>query len=63
MVEQHILPYFTKNAPIYGYLWMSSSIHHISLERKIKVSRSGGPHKASRMCSLTTAGRLGYNKN
>jgi len=45
MVAQHILPYFIKNVPIYGYLWLSSSIFHITLERRIKGSRTGGPHR------------------
>ena len=33
MVLQKILPYFIKNVPISGTLWISSSIHHIILER------------------------------
>jgi hypothetical protein len=45
MVVQHILPYFIKNVPIYGTLWISSSIHHITLEREYKGSSSGGLDK------------------
>jgi hypothetical protein len=35
MVAQHILPYFIKNVPIYGNLWISSLIHHIMLQMEI----------------------------
>jgi len=44
MVVQHILAYFIKNVTIYGTLWISSSIHHITLERDYKGSRIRGPH-------------------
>jgi hypothetical protein len=42
MVLQHILSYFIKKVPISGTSWISSSIHHISLERDSKGSGSGG---------------------
>jgi hypothetical protein len=56
MVVQHILPNFIKNVPIYGTLWISSSIHHITLEMDNKGSRSGGPHKAPTRGSQTIEG-------
>jgi hypothetical protein len=37
MVVQNILPYFIKNVSISGTLWISSSIHHITLEGEKKV--------------------------
>jgi hypothetical protein len=36
MVVQHVISYFIKNVTIYGTLRISSSIHHITLEREIK---------------------------
>jgi hypothetical protein len=36
MVAQHILPFFIKNVPISGTLWISYSINHITLEREYK---------------------------
>jgi hypothetical protein len=45
MVVQQILTYFVKNVPIYGTLWISSSIHYIILEMEYKDSRSGGKHR------------------
>jgi hypothetical protein len=36
MVVQHFLPYSIQNVPIYGTLWVSSSIH-ITHERETKV--------------------------
>jgi hypothetical protein len=60
MVVQHILPYFIKNVPIFGTLWISSSIHHITLEGDYKGSRSGGPHRSSTRGSQTIEGQLGY---
>jgi hypothetical protein len=47
-VVQHILPYFIKNVPISGTLWISSSIHYITLEREYKGSNNGGPHRESK---------------
>jgi len=44
MVVQRILPYFIKNVTIYGTLWISSSIYHITLESDYKDSSSRGPH-------------------
>ena len=60
MVVQHILPYFIKNVPIFGTLWISSSIHHISLERDYKGLGRGGPHRAPTRGSQTIEGQLGY---
>jgi hypothetical protein len=60
MVLKHILPYFMKHFPIYGILWISSSIHHITLERESKGSRSRGPHRAPTRGSQTIEGHLGY---
>jgi len=37
MVVHHMLPLFVKNVPICSILWISSSIYHISLERKTKI--------------------------
>jgi hypothetical protein len=45
MVVQHILPYFIKKFPISGTLWISSSIHHITLGREYKGSSSGETHR------------------
>jgi hypothetical protein len=61
MVVQHILLYFIKKFPIYGTLWISSSIHHITLERESEGSRNGGPHRAPTSGSQTIKGKLGYN--
>jgi hypothetical protein len=36
MVVQLILPYVIKNVPISGTLWISSYIHHTTLEREYK---------------------------
>jgi hypothetical protein len=44
MVLQHFLPYFIRNVLVSGTLWVSSSIDHITLERKTYGSRSGGTH-------------------
>jgi hypothetical protein len=63
MVVQYILPYFTKTFPISGTLWISPSIHHITLERDQKVSRSGGPHREPKIGSQTIEGHLGYGTN
>jgi hypothetical protein len=60
MVVQHILPHFIKNIPISGTLWISSSIHHITLEMKYKGSRSGGPHREPTRDPKTVEGQLGY---
>jgi hypothetical protein len=61
MVVQHILPYLIKNVPIYGTLWISSSIHHITFERERDGSSNGGPHKAPTRGSQTIEGQLVYN--
>jgi hypothetical protein len=63
MVVQHILPYFIKNVPIYGTLWLSSSIHHITLERESEGSSSGGPHRAPTRGSPTIEDNLAITKN
>jgi len=60
IVVQHILPYFIKNVTIYGTLWISSSIHHIKLERDCKYSRNRGPHPTPIRGSQTIVGKLGY---
>jgi hypothetical protein len=60
MVVQDILSYFIKNVPIYGTLWISSSIHHITLERDCKGSGSGGSHREPIRGSQTIEGQLGY---
>jgi hypothetical protein len=60
MVVQHILPYFIKNVPIYDTLWISSSIHHITLERDYKGSSNGVPHTEPTRGSPTIEGQLGY---
>jgi hypothetical protein len=60
MVVQHILPYFIKNVPISSTLWISSSIHYITLEREYKGSSSGGPHREPTKGSQTIEGQLGY---
>jgi hypothetical protein len=60
MVAQHILPYFIKNVSISITLWISSSIHHITLEKDCKGSSSGGPHKVPKRGSQTIEGQLGY---
>jgi hypothetical protein len=62
ILVQHVLPYFIKNAPNYGNLWLSSSIHHSTLERESEGLRSGGPHRAPTRGSPTIEGQLGYNK-
>jgi hypothetical protein len=61
MMVQHILAYFIKNVPICGTLWLSSSIHHIDLERESEGSSSGGPHKVPITGSPTIEGQLGYS--
>jgi hypothetical protein len=61
MVVQHILPYFIKNVPSYGNLLILISNHHITLERKIKSSCSGGPHREPTRGSKNIEGQLGYN--
>jgi hypothetical protein len=61
MVVQHILPYFIKNVPIYSTLWMSLSIHHITLEREYKGSNSGGPHREPTIGPKIVEGKLGYD--
>jgi hypothetical protein len=61
MVVQHILPYFIKNVPISNTLWISSSIHYITLEREYKGSSSGGPHREPTKGSQTIEGQLGYD--
>jgi hypothetical protein len=60
MLVQHILPYFIKKFSIFGTLWISSSIHHISLERDYKGSRSEGPHRAPTRGSKNIEGKIGY---
>ena len=60
MVVQHILPYFIKDVLIYRTLWISSSIHYITLEREYKSSSSGGPHSEIRRGSQTIEGQIGY---
>jgi hypothetical protein len=35
MVVQYFLPYDIKNVPIYGTLWVPSTIYHITLERPL----------------------------
>jgi hypothetical protein len=59
MVVQHILSCFIKNVPIYGTLWISSSIHCITLEREYKGLSSGGPHREPTRSSHTIEGKLG----
>ena len=61
MVVQHILPYFIKNVPISSTLWISSSIHHITLEMEYKGSISGGPHREQAIFPQTIEGQLGYD--
>jgi hypothetical protein len=63
IVVEHILPYFIKNVPISSTLWISSSIHHITIERDYKGSSSGGPHREPIGCSQTIEGKLGYDTN
>jgi hypothetical protein len=60
MMVQHIIPYFIKNVPISGILWISSSMHHISLERECKGSGNGGPHREPTIGSQAIEGQLGY---
>jgi len=60
MVVQHILPYFIKNVPISRNLWISSSIHHITLEIEYKGSSSGGPHREPTRGPQNIQGQLGY---
>jgi hypothetical protein len=60
MVLQHILPNFIKNVQIYDTLWISSSIHHITLEREYKGSSSGGPHREPTRGPKIVEGQLGY---
>jgi hypothetical protein len=60
MVVQHILPYFIKNVPISGTLWISSSIHCITFEREYKGSINGGPHREPTSVPQTIEGQLGY---
>ena len=60
IVVQHILPYFIKNVPISDTLWISSSIHYITLEREYKGSISGGTHREPIRVSQTIEGQLGY---
>jgi hypothetical protein len=60
MVVQHILPYFIGNVPISGTLWISSSIHCITVERDYKGSSSGGPHRAPTRGSKTIEGQIGH---
>jgi hypothetical protein len=62
MVVQHILSYFIKNVPISSTLWISSSIHHIALERDYKGSGSGGTHRAQTRGSQTTEGQWLWHK-
>jgi hypothetical protein len=57
---QHILPYFIKNVPISGTLWISSSIHHITLEREYKGSSSGRPHREPTRGPKNVEGQLDY---
>jgi len=59
MVVQHILPYLIKNVTIYGTLWISSSIHHITPKRDYKGSSNSGPHMAP-TSSQTIESQLGY---
>jgi hypothetical protein len=61
MVVQQILPYFIKSVSISDTLWISSSIHHITLERDYKGSGSGGPHRSPTRISYTIEGQLGYD--
>jgi hypothetical protein len=61
MGVQHILPYFIKNVPISGTLWISSSTHHITLERDCGDSSMGGPHRAPTIGSKNIEGKLGYD--
>jgi hypothetical protein len=61
MTAQHILPYFIKNVPIFGTLWISPSIHHITLESDYKGLGSGGPHRTPTRGSQTIEGQLGYD--
>jgi hypothetical protein len=60
MVVHHILPYFIKNVLVSGTLWISSSIHHITLQRDYKVSSSGGPHREPTRGYQTIEEQLGY---
>jgi hypothetical protein len=60
MMVQNILPYFFKNFPIYGTLWISSFIHHIALEKDYKGLGSIGPHRAPKIGPKTIEGQLGY---
>jgi len=61
MVVEHILPCLIKNVPIYCTSWISSSIHHIALERVYKGSGRGGPHRTPIRGCQTTEGQFGYN--
>jgi hypothetical protein len=60
MVVQHIISYFIKNVHVFGTLWISSSIHYITLEREYKGSSSGGPHREPMRGSETIERQLGY---
>jgi hypothetical protein len=60
IVVQHILPYFIKNVPIYGTLWISSSIHYMTFETECKGSSSGGPHRVPTRGFQTIEGQFGY---
>jgi hypothetical protein len=60
MVVQYILPHFIKNVPISGTLWISSSIHYITLEREYKGSSNGVPHREPTRGTQTIEGQLGY---
>jgi hypothetical protein len=60
MVVQHILQYFIKKIPFHVTLWISSSIHHITLEMKYKGSSSGGPHRDPTSDPKTIDAQIGY---
>jgi hypothetical protein len=60
MVIQQILPYFNKNVLISGTLWISSSIHKITLEREYKGSSSGGTHMEPTRGPKIVEGQIGY---
>jgi hypothetical protein len=62
MVIQHILPYFKIKVPTSGKLWISSSIHHISIKREYKGSGSGGPHREPTRGSQTIEGKFSYDR-
>lgn len=50
-----------KNVSICGTLWISSSIHHITLKSDYKDSSSGGPYRVLTRCSKTIERQLGYS--